>query len=188
MMKTVMSGTEWNNMFWLRVDEAADPTIHELCRVMKEARELSNPTLLLSGQWHLPYVEMKLDPYSSGIAYYITDDDGKQTFLTTEQAIIVSCARSAAVSFRNTDYGLEKCIEVYNRLVGDERKHASALEHQATPMMPMDDDSGWVNIPNEPRTWQHGISHMDRNYNLWSGNLRGWIQFRKTVTGECVEG
>jgi hypothetical protein len=51
-----------------------------------------------------------------------------------EDAIKVSCARCAAVSFRNVDYGLEKSEQVYERLVGDERKHASAFEHCGTPM------------------------------------------------------
>jgi hypothetical protein len=39
MMKTVISGTEWANFFWLRDHGAADPTIAELARVMKEADE-----------------------------------------------------------------------------------------------------------------------------------------------------
>ena len=34
----------------------------------------------------------------------------------------------------------------------------------------------------------HIFAHMDKNFNLWSGNLRGWIQWRKLVPGENVEG
>lgn len=188
MMKTVMSGTEWNNFFWLRDDDAADPTIRELARVMLEAKEASKPITLYAGQWHLPYVETEYVGGAVGRVYFIRDEAGARVMLTKSEAIIVSCARSAAVSFRNVDYGLAKCKEVYERLVGDERKHASALEHQATPMAPMDDGDNWVNIPTDPRTWQHGVSHMDRKCRLWSGNLRGWVQFRKTIRGENIEG
>ena len=185
MMKTVMSGTEWNNFFWLRDDDAADPTIHELARVMKEAKDRSRPIMLYPGQWHLPYVQSDYMG-RQGLGYYI-EEEGKKVYLTSNQAIMVSCARSAAVSFRNTDYNLKKCEEVFQRLIGDERKHASALEHQATPMMPEDDDT-WINIPVRPHTWQNGVSHMDRKMNLWSGNFRGWVQYRKTIPGENKEG
>jgi hypothetical protein len=29
---------------------------------------------------------------------------------------------------------------------------------------------------------------MDKEYNLWSGNLKGWIQYRKTIPGENYQG
>jgi hypothetical protein len=30
-----------------------------------------------------------------------------------------------------------------------------------------------------------GITHMDRNYDFWSGNFKGWIQHRKTLQNEA---
>lgn len=188
MIKTVVTATEWENFFWLRDDGAADPSIAELARVMREARDASTPKLLRVGQWHLPYVEYILD--DRGITYYITGAAAVE-FLSLEDAIKVSSARSAAVSFRNTDYGLGKCKEVYERLVGDERKHASALEHQATPIAARDmgfDTGKPVNLQYGSDSWQEGISHCDRDGQLWSGNLRGFIQHRKTVAGENKSG
>jgi hypothetical protein len=151
MMKTVLSGTEMNNFFWLRDDGAADPTLAELARCMREAKAKSTPIQLQPGQF----------------------------------------------SFRNVDYGMAKCLEVFARLVGDERKHASAFEHQATPtaravearfnehsnLLP-----GAVNEPYIPETWEPGISHVDRSGQLWSGPLRGWRQFRKLIDGENKPG
>jgi hypothetical protein len=190
MIKTVVTATEWENFFWLRDDEAADPSIAELARVMREARDASTPRLLLAGEWHLPYVQSDFMP-ETGMIYFITDDAGVDEFLSLEDAIKVSSARSAAVSFRNVDYGLQKCLEVYERLVGDERKHASALEHQATPIADL--DMGYhsgkpVNLQYGSSSWQDGISHCDRSGQLWSGNLRGFIQHRKTVAGENKAG
>lgn len=188
MMKTVMSGTEWNNYFWLRDDNAADPTIAEVAQCMRVARESSTPMMLYPGEWHLPYVERWRD--GSGILHYgIEHDNGGTVELTLEQAIKVSAARCAAVSFRNVDYGLEKSEQVHARLVGDERKHSSAMEHQATPMKKADLWNGEaVNVPQFPDTWEDGISHLSKDRSLWSGNFRGWIQYRKTIPGENMAG
>jgi hypothetical protein len=195
MMKTVISGTEWNNFFWLRKHEAADPTIAELARVMWEVREQSTPDLLRTGEWHLPYVRGYR--YEDGEwGYDITTEsveDGIPTItvenLTLEQARKVSAARCAAVSFRNVDYGVTKCEEVFARLVGDDRKHASAFEHQATPMHPyVPFLYGPINNPGAPFTWEPGISHVDKKGQLWSGNFRGFVQFRKLIPGENYAG
>ncbi len=182
MMKTVISGTEWNNFNWLRNHEAADPSLHELARCMQEAVTNSVTTYLKPGEWHLPYLDMSNNDTSlSPQGFYIADEAGPQ-FLTLADAIMVSCARCAAVSYRNEGYTLEKCRELYQRLVGADRKHASALEHAATPMR--HENYTGVNNPRSYNSWEFGISHSDRNGKLWSGNYKGFIQHRKTIEGE----
>lgn len=184
MMKTVLSATEFENFFWLRDDGAADPTIHELACCMKQARAPSEPQLLKPGQWHLPYVNYFLTRDGEQQCF-IDNGEGDEIYLTLEEAIKVSCARAAAVSFRNTDYGLEKCIEVYARLVGDERKHASAMEHQATPVKSLKPGL-WSRLTGS--CWEPGASHIDKDGCLWSGKFRGFIQHRKTIPGENKAG
>lgn len=186
MMKTVISATETDNFFWLRDHDAADPTLHELARVMKEAMDASTPEVLEPGEWHLPYIDVWRD--KDGKQCYGIDAEA-EIHVTLEEAIKVSCARCAAVSYRNEGYGLEKSIEVYDRLVGDERKHASAFEHCATPMSEHIYEHGFsmdyeLNAPFEPSTWEEGITHVDRSGKLWSGNLQGFIQYRKLIPGE----
>jgi hypothetical protein len=183
-IKAIISATEWDNWYWLRDDEMADPTIAELARKMKEAYDSSVPQLLKAGEWHLPYVDSR--ELGCGKEYTIIENS-EELFLTLEQAIKVSCARCAAVSYRNEDYGLEKCLELYERLVGSDKLHSSSLEHCATPMNDYEFEWGVsvMNVPNMSGTWQEGISHVDREGNLWSGNLKNWIQYRKTVKGEC---
>jgi len=195
MQKTIISGTEWDNFFWLRDDKAADPTIAELARVMREAKGESVPHLLKAGQWHLPYVDCmwlgdEQNFYLKAEEPATEDGMGLATPLTLEQAIKVSCARCAAVSYRNEGYGLEKSLELYDRLVGSEKKHASALEHCATPMQETQiiiREGTSVNVLDDPNTWEPGITHIDRKDNLWSGNLRGFIQYRKLIKGENYE-
>jgi hypothetical protein len=189
MMKTVISATEWDNFFWLRDDDAADPTLRELARVMREAREASKPEMLKTGEWHLPYIDVWRD--KDGNRCHGIDAEA-EIHVTLEQAIKVSCARCAAVSYRNEGYGLEKSIEVYDRLVGSDKKHASAFEHCATPVREYGFYDGVFgkyesNKAFVPFTWEEGITHVDRQGNLWSGNLKGFIQYRKLIPGENCE-
>jgi hypothetical protein len=206
----VVSATEWNNFYWLRNDVAADPSLQELARCMQEAREQSRPMTLHPGEWHLPYVECYRVRDSEGnvkLRYHIELETvnfpwperieeypngfpaTRIQVLSTEEAIKVSAARSAAVSFRNVDYGLEKSIEVYDRLVGDERKHGSAMEHAGSPMQATRQGSNTdTNFPTSPLSWERGVSHVDKDYNLWSGNFKGFVQHRKTISGENKEG
>lgn len=202
MMKTVLSCTEDKNFFWLRKHGAADPTLEELAQCMWEAKNQSSPQELKPGEWHLPYVETyrMLEFYNEGTddeyqklgrqAYFIGEGENRKE-ITLEQAIKVSCARTAAVSFRNEDYGLEKCLEVYDRLVGDERKHASAMQHQATPMQDKfmcKAIQGCLNYPTYPETWEPGVSHADRDGQLWSAQFKSWIMYRKLLPGENYTG
>jgi hypothetical protein len=202
MIRVLTTATETDNFYWLRDDPAADPTLQELARCMREAHMQSVPQKLKAGEWHLPFVQY----YQEVVGY--TEDDvsvtGPQIFyvgklaydtltdpafqqLTLEEAIKVSCARCAATSFRNENYGLEKSLQVYDRLVNGDKIHAGALEHAATPMkypQGLDECNGSCSgFSNED--WEVGISHMDRDGNLWSGNFKNWIQYRKTVKGEC---
>lgn len=194
-IKAVVTATEWNNFFWLRDDKMADPTLQELAGKMRVAYNESVPQLLKDGEWHLPYVQQDyFDICGNGLKqYFYKETDGSYSlgnYLTVEDAIKVSAARCAAVSYRNEDYGLEKCLQLYDRLVGDERKHASALEHQATPMKQSTNMIacggscyGWGT-----HAWEDGVSHMDASGNLWSGNFKNWIQHRKTLPDENYTG
>lgn len=202
MMKTVLTATEWANFWWLRNHEAADPTLAELARCMFEAAKASTPQELQPGEWHLPYVET-VRRHDGEFWYYIDVtkqlDDGTVyddvDILTLEDAKQVSAARCAAVSFRNVDYDVEKSKSVYERLLGADRKHASAFQHQGTPMKSPEDvmhpEDGWLGTSNNASDsdfWEEGISHADRQGQLWSAQLRGWVMLRKLIEGENVPG
>lgn len=199
MIRVLITGTEWDNFFWLRNDKAADPTIEELAKVMQQAMNNSKPVVLLAGQWHLPFVdtiwevnELTQAVEQKFLVYDVEGESGiyRSRAITLEDAIKVSCARCAATSFRNENYGLEKCLSVYHRLVNGDKMHSGALEHCATPMK----SAGYSatqggskyrsNHSFIPYTWEEGISHVDRNGELWSGNFKGFIQYRKTLKGE----
>lgn len=81
---------------------------------------------------------------------------------TLENLIKTSVAKCARVSYNTHDGSentLEKDVELYDRLVGSSPLHASPTEHQATP---------------------------SKDPNQRSGNLTGWIQYRKTLANENI--
>jgi thymidylate synthase ThyX len=172
-MKTVISGTEWANFFWLRDHEDAQPEIAVLAAKMREAYEASTPQPLSPGEWHLPYV--KSYRLSSGELIYL---DASDTPITNEQAKVISASCCAQVSYRKNDDSYEKAEKIYRQLIESQPCHASPVEHQATPMC---ESNGEV----DPEYWEAGVTHLSANGDLWSGNLRGWVQFRKLIPGEA---
>jgi hypothetical protein len=50
------------------------------------------------------------------------------------------------------------------------------------------DAGGEITLVTNPKTWEPGITHMDKDFNLWSGNFKGWIQYRKLINGENYKG
>lgn len=182
-IKVVVTATEWDNFFWLRDDpEAAQPEIVELARKMKEAMDASKPMKLEPGQWHLPYVDMVFANGGMGqdTIYYAFGEE----YLSLELAKKVSAGCCAAVSYRNNP-SVEKCLEIWDKLFSGPKPHLSPVEHQATPM---NTDWGYDDIgvfgnnyPGDTGSWENGITHADRNDELWSGNLKGWIQLRQVI-------
>jgi hypothetical protein len=173
-MKTVISGTEWNNFFYLRAHPDAQPEIQLLASKMKETYINSVPQLLHPGEWHLPYITTKRNSRDR-LEYF--DQTGET--LTALEARVVSASCCAQVSYRRSDYSVEKAKKIFAQLIESEPCHASPVEHQATPMSLESMDCF------DPETWQAGVTHVSANGDLWSGNLRGWVQFRKTIPGEA---
>lgn len=158
-MKTVATATEWANLLWLRDHEDAQPEFAELAKCIRAELDDSEPELLYVGQWHLPYVN-------------------DISNMTIDTALKVSASCCAQVSYRKTDDSIDKAIDIFDKLVGMDRKHASPFEHQAQVMQ----------YAKEPGMfgWEKGVTHIDRFGNCWSGNFRGWIQYRKLIDGEAV--
>lgn len=169
-MKVVCSGTDFRNFFWLRDHEDADPTIRELARCMKLAMDESVPVVLRPGEWHVPYVDTVRE--KDVFNYY--DTSGKK--ITEQEAKVVSASCCAQVSYRRLDDSIDKAYAIFDRLINSVPVHASPVEHQATPI----DLDKAANLTNG--VWlEHGITHVDRNRMPYSGNFRGWAQFRQFI-------
>lgn len=195
MMKTVLTATEFDNFFWLRNHEDAQPEIKRLAELMLEVMNNSEPMILNPGEWHLPYVARIKD--NSGRIHYLSPKAGKVSDgveglhfnefddLPLEDALAISSSCCAQVSYRLLDGSIEKARMVYKRLVESSPVHASPFEHQATPIKPYTPSEKsylfGLNNNQQPESWEKGITHVDRAGNFWSGNFKSWIQHRQLI-------
>ena len=167
-IKVVVTATEWENFFKLRNNEAAQPEIHELARMMQEAMDTSEAEEFEATDWHVPY-------YLKG--FWKDTGDGKDiNGATAEEALVRSAAACARVSYNNHDGTMvdaEKDRTLYESLRSME--HMSVFEHQAKPM-----GLRAVNITEElDLVFEEGVTHFDRKGCVWSANFANWVQRRQ---------
>ena len=110
----IVTGTEWDNYFALRISEYAQPEICRVSEAMKAAMDASTPRECGVGDWHLPLVGF----------------DGDEE-LSPEEKVRVSCARCARVSYLTHDgeRDVAKDLGLYDRLY--KAGHMSPFEHAA---------------------------------------------------------
>jgi thymidylate synthase ThyX len=167
-VKTILTGTEFENFFALRAHKDTQPEFQDLAYKMLDIYQLSEPKKLKEGEWHIPFGD-NLDhkriwkmvqesshektPYGVEVSKKTHFNDEN---LFRETAIKISTARCARVSYLNfegkDDYN--KDIELHDIL--KESGHWSPFEHCA----------------------------MALSTSEFSGNFKGWKQYRKTFYDE----
>lgn len=169
----VVTSTEWDNFFGLRLDKAAQPEMRALAEAMRQAWLESKPEALQPGEWHLPYVD--------GIDRHFIRHDARNKD-PLDIAVKQSVARCARVSYKpfNADRPstLEEDLALYDKLVDAQPIHASPAEHQATP--------DTVNREGTSHTLKDYLQDGGFDNKHLHGNFTGWIQYRKTIPGEAV--
>ena len=168
-VKVVVTATEWDNFFDLRLHHAAQPEMQQLAQSMKTAMDESVPEMLFAPAYHLPYVD-----YDTIDLKGLTDCGDEALDLCK----LISAARCARVSYLNHDNSnpdIEKDLELAQRLLAD--KHLSPFEHQAKPI----GLSYTMGCDGKDWTECVGLTHVNKNGDLFSGNFRGWIQHRQLV-------
>ncbi len=177
-IKVIVTSTEWDNFFALRLHPDAQPEIMELARVMKVAMDESTPKGMMNGDWHVPYYQdgiWRKSGYVNITQDDIVDPDGKHSnACSLEDALMISASCCAQVSYRSLNDSLEKARDMYQRLVASEPIHASPFEHQATPVRCRNHDV-------KDFYQDDGVTHRDINGYPWSANFRGWIQYRQVL-------
>lgn len=133
-INVVVTATEWENFFGLRIHDDAQPEILALAVAMKEAMEGARVQELVYGEWHLPFVSSEEIAEHSGLS----DPTG---ILRT-----VSAARCARTSYRTHDgrvSTIEEDTALGERLTASRPFHASPFEQQATPDYYVDQSIEW---------------------------------------------
>lgn len=154
----IVTATEWENYFALRVSKYAQPEIRKVSEAMLAAMDGWVPAKKNVGEWHLP------------LTGYLGDDQ-----LSIEELVKVSCARCARVSYLTHDGKRDVAADLalFDRLYS--AGHMSPFEHAAM-----------VGARGEGR-FPTTINGPDEYVGPYIGNFRApWIQFRKTMAGEAV--
>jgi thymidylate synthase ThyX len=91
---------------------------------------------------------------------YVSDEEYRNycrfRFADLLKASVARCARVSYLTHDKKKPDIDLDVGLHDKLFGS--KHSSPFEHQGTP-------------------------NIDPS--VWSGNLKGWIQYRKTLKGEC---
>ena len=113
----VITATEWDNFYNLRISPFAQPEIIKTAELMKSAMNRTHPRRLEWGELHLPYVldsELMLDRFAQN----------------KPELLKVSAGRAAAVTLLNmATRDVDKDIERCEKLIAN--GHMSPLEHPA---------------------------------------------------------
>lgn len=155
-ISVVLTTTELDNWFDLRMHEDAQPEIHELAIQMFKVITTSDPKLLEPGDWHLPYVS--------------EEERNNEDIKGVLQKISASrCCRVSYLKHDGTAASTDEDLALFERLAGARPLHASPLEHQATP------DLCTTGNKTNFLEWAQPELH---------GNFKGWIQYRKVWENE----
>lgn len=173
----VVTSTEWENFFALRISEHAQPEIRRAAEAMKAAVDFSVPDEAVAGTWHLPFITQE----DRALA-----QDGRWS---DADMCKVSTARCARVSYLTHDgrrsFGDD--IALHDRLLAS--GHMSPFEHVAkATAFPLHQRHWYLE---EPECILCGAYGPDDDgvdcAPLFLGNFRSpWRQYRKTIRGEDV--
>jgi hypothetical protein len=190
----ILTATEWTNFLGLRCPDGDTPDVNfpaqlemqQLAICIRDALAGSTPKLLEEGSWAAPMFDWDeefelLRGFMGGLAVPINE--------AINAALLVSSRRLARVSYdKHTD--TEPLMDSYNKgikLAND--GHYSPMEHPVRPVTHTDLGNPAVShklhagldLFRNDRKINHGKLPLDR---IWSGNLRGVVQFRKLLPYE----
>lgn len=193
----IITATEWDNFFGLRLHKAAQPEFRALANEIWTALKASEPrSCAPEANWHLPYFQPE---DWTAIADYAERTDQYERYMmdlgihsgswAKDLAIKMSVARCARSSYHSFETGkrptVEEDLATYAKLniPGTEHYdptqpiHASPAEHQGTPDVWQ--ENTWDEYPQETNKfcWANPREH---------GNFAGWRQYRKMLPGEAV--
>lgn len=163
-IRVVVSATEWDNFFFLRLADDAQPEIQNLAveihRAQSEAEANGQIQTLDKDSPHLPY---------------IFDSEREEFDIAT--LIQISVARCARVSYYKHDSDSisdpVKDYELFMMLAED--KHWTPFEHVAYPM-----DTPKYKWFHKIKNHKYEATHTDGE-DYWSGNFKHFTQYRQTL-------
>ncbi len=182
---------------WLGINKGqADIHMMALAEAMWDAYNESTPQQLQPGEWHIPFgndidSDLLIDLVKArGIQEdFHNYDSGMRNLkwqVRDEFVIKIATARCARVSYtvvgeEDKPANYENDIKLHDRLAAS--GHWSPFEHCAKAMTD-EEFIGYSRAESEPYGFRGPFK--GRNFDGWSGNFRGFIQYRKTFANENI--
>lgn len=162
---------------WLQCNKGqAEIHMMALAEAMWDAYNESTPKELKAGEWHIPFgdkisVQLILEQFDK-------ENKGMSDKILNELEIKIATARCARVSYtvvgeEGKPDNYEADIKLHDRLATS--GHWSPFEHCAQAMSKKIEESSFNADDGEDGTWG------------WSGNFRGFIQYRKMFANENIK-
>ena len=165
-MTVILTGTEFENFFSLRAHKDAQPEFQELAYMMLHLYKSTDPKNLKEGEWHIPFGDKIDEQRLVDCEAFKKETQGMEIGLTSELKDHVSLfkrkiatARCARVSYLNFEGKDDYNSDIQLCNILSSSGHWSPFEHCAQA------------LPDEQ----------------WSGNFRGWKQYRKFFQQENRE-
>jgi thymidylate synthase ThyX len=159
----IVTATEWDNFWGLRRHRAAQPEMHRAADVMYEAFCASVPRELTDDQWHVPLCD---DYWQLRTAGFSLDD-----------VLKISVGRCARVSYLTHDGTRDPKADIVLCERLQKSGHMSPFEHVARPMTVNECEHQY----GTKGTFIGNDIDPAKNF---CGNLRSWVQYRKTLQHE----
>lgn len=180
-IKVVCTGTDFDNYFFLRDSEFAQPEFKAMAHEMRLLYESSTPTLLNDGQWHLPYI------YQADMDWMVLDNGLSVTSDEAQDLLRwMSVARSGRVTHalgglspKTREEEIEKGKDMFRD------HHMSPFGHVATPWDVVTKYRDEVKNGNDSALAEllHHLSTPNSQCPAFADvkNLRGWRSMRSFV-------
>lgn len=191
----IVTGSEFENFFALRAHPQAEIHIADLAEKMLVAYNESTPKSLKEGQWHIPFGEDVSTALTEDLVFKyakkeVCDIGWHSPFdpsdpksikwdkLIDSYKVKIATARCARVSYLNfegkDDYQAD--LKLHDTLL--DSGHMSPFEHCARAMSDYEHYNWSINTPDAE---EMGMGPRQLG---WCGNFRGFVQYRKTLSGE----
>jgi thymidylate synthase ThyX len=189
----LVTATEWENFFKLRIHPDAEIHINHLAKLIKEARDNSTPKQLKEGEWHIPFGDtlrkeavLTSMRYREDVSNLVTADEIYEHYM-----LKIATARCARLSYMTLgaepkiDYAAD--IRLHDMLL--ESEHFSPFEHCAKAMSDEEYNSYFsgklsdVFVAEPYDSGEIGIDGIfTKNSNGWCRNFRGFISYRHLIS------
>lgn len=192
MWHTILAtATEWENFLALRAEKGAEIHIQDCAYKMLKEMNDNTPQYLLPNQWHIPFGDSidtaKIDRLYREIETPAVHEPWEYKELLGRKIATARCARVSYNNFEGSDNFISD-VKLHDSLV--KSGHWSPFEHCAKSMN-SDEYYSHIHgvIAGAKSVGKNAIQvvFIDDSIFGWSGNFRGYIQYRKTFQGENKE-